>query len=180
MRQLVPRFKNEWKVQAHSTRRVMQNDGERRLPLMWKIIPVTSLLILLLFTSIGAPTYSQQPKSKTQHKLPELTPRRPECGLVLPARDERHDLARLVRSQQFLDCERDGFPKDLAPPWKTTDEGENKLSDACEYFAGESAKDYPQVGQENLKLAADRCHIELMQIILMKMVEGLGPRQKQP
>ena len=49
--------------------------------------------------------------------------------------------------------------------------------EACEYFAGQSARDYPQVGQENLKLAADRCRIEVMQIILMKMVEGLGQQQ---
>jgi hypothetical protein len=34
----------------------------------------------------------------------------------------------------------------------------------------ESARDYPQVGQENLKLAADRRRIEVMQIILMTMV----------
>ena len=115
-----------------------------------------------------------------QYILPELTPRKPECGLFLPARDERHDLARLVRSQQFVDCERDGFPKDLAPPWKTTDEGEKKLGDACDYFVGESARDYPQVGQENLKLASDRCRIEVMQIILMKMVEGFGQQPKQP
>lgn len=147
---------------------------------MWKMPAVSILLVLLLVMPSGTPTYSQQPKSKTQHKLPELTPRKPECGLFMPARDERHDLARLVRSQQFLDCERDGFPKDLAPPWKTTDEGEKKLSDACEYFAGESAKNYPQVGQDNLKLAADRCHIELMQVILEKMVEGFGQQPKKP
>ncbi|MGB0035502.1 MAG: hypothetical protein WBP79_08520 [Candidatus Acidiferrales bacterium] len=147
---------------------------------MWRTLAVSILLLFLLFTPSGAPTYSQQTKSKTQHKLPELTPRKPECGLFLPARDERHDLARLLRSQQYLDCERDGFPKDLAPPWKTTEEGEKKLGDACEYFAGESARDCPQVGQENLKLAADRCRIEVMQIILMKMAEGLGAQPKQP
>ena len=146
---------------------------------MWRSFPF-SLLVLLLFALIG-PIYSQQHKDKTPNKgLPELMPRRPECGLFIPERDERHDLARLVRSEQFLDCERDGFPKDLAPPWKTTDEGEKKLSQACEYFAGESVRDYPQVGQENLKLAAERCRIEVMQIILMKMVEGLGQQPKQP
>jgi len=128
------------------------------------------LMVLLLFVSIGAPMYSQQQKDKTPNKLPELIPRRPECGLFMPERDERRDLARLVRSGQFLDCERDGFPKNLAPPWKTSEEGTKKLSDACEYFAGESARDYPQVGQENLKLASDRCHIEVMQIILMRLV----------
>lgn len=121
----------------------------------------------------GAPIYSQQHEGKTPNKLPELMPKKPECGLFLPARDERHDLARLVRSEQFLECERDGFPKDLAPPWKTSEEGEKKLNDACEYFAGESARDYPQVGQENIKLAADRCYIEVLQITLAKMVQGL-------
>jgi hypothetical protein len=139
-----------------------------------------AVLMLAFFIWIVAPMYSQQPKSKAQHKPTELTPRKAECGLFLPARDERHDIARLLRSQQFLDCERDGFPKDLAPPWKTTEEGEKKLGDACGYFVGESARDYPQVGQDDIKLAADRCRIEVMQIILLKMVEGLGPQPKQP
>jgi hypothetical protein len=146
---------------------------------MWNSLP-PSLAVLLYFTSLGAPIHSQPRKSQTPNKLAEITPRRPECGLFLHARDEQHDLARLLRSQQFLDCERDGFPKDLAPPWKTTEEGEKKLGDACRYFAGESARNYPQVGQENLKLAADRCRIELIQIILEKMVEGLGQQPKQP
>jgi hypothetical protein len=141
---------------------------------MWRAISLAGFLILAIFTSVVAPIFSQQPKSKTLHKQPELTPRKPECGLFLPARDERHDLARLLRSQQFVDCERDGFPKDLAPPWKTTDEGEKKLGNACEYFAGESGRYYPQVGKEDVKLAADRCRIEVIQIILSKMVEGLG------
>lgn len=91
-------------------------------------------------------------------------------GLFLPARDERHDLARLVRSEEFLECERDGFPKALAPPWKTSDEGTKKLGDACEYFSGVSARNYPQAGRENLELAADRCRINVMQIILMTLV----------
>ena len=131
-------------------------------------------LVLLLSMLDLTPAHSQQTKGRAPSSPPELKPRKPECGLFLPARDERHDLARLVRSQQFIDCERDGFPRELAPPWKTTEEGEKKLSDACEFFAGKSAKEYPQVGRENLKLAADRCHIEVMQIILMKMVEGAG------
>lgn len=83
-------------------------------------------------------------------------------------------MARLVRTDQFLDCERDGFPKTLAPPWKTSEEGEKKLSDACNYFAAKSVREYPQAGQANLQLASDRCHINVMQIILMKMVEGPG------
>jgi hypothetical protein len=92
----------------------------------------------------------------------------------MPERDERHDLARVVRADEFLGCERDGLPKDLAPPWKDTEEGEKKLSDACEYFGEKAGKEYPQVGRANLKLATDRCRIIVMQIILSKMVEGLA------
>jgi hypothetical protein len=128
-------------------------------------------VILLVLSFIAAPSYSQQ-KSRTPTKLAELTPRRTECGLFMPARDERKDLARLVRSQQFLDCERDGFPKNLAPPWKTSEEGTKKLGDACEYFAGESARDYPQIGQESLKLAADRCRVNVILIIIPTLVQG--------
>jgi hypothetical protein len=87
-------------------------------------------------------------------------------------------MARLIRADQFLDCERDGFPKPLAPPWKETTEGEKKLGDACNYFAAKSVKEYPQAGRENLQLAAARCHMNVMQIILEKMVEGLGQPPK--
>ena|SRR6202171_963792 len=136
---------------------------------MWR--PFLVSLLVLHLTSIGAPIYSQQRKAQTpRNKLADLTPRRTECGLFLPEPDERHDLARLVRAQQFLDCERDGFPKDLAPPWKTSEEGTKKLGDACEYFARESARNYPQAGQENLKLAADRCRVEVMLIIMQTLV----------
>lgn len=105
---------------------------------------------------------------------PQLMPQRPECGIFLPERDERHDLARLIRADQFITCERDGFPQRLAPPWKATDEGEKKLGDACEYFTTQSSRAYPQVGQANLKLAANRCRINVMQIILSKMAGGLS------
>lgn len=137
-----------------------------------------AVLIFLLFTLFAAPTPSPQDKNVASVKLPELTPRRPECGLFLPARDERRDMARLVRADQFLDCERDGFPKDLAPPWKTSEEGEKKLSGACDYFAQKSVREYPQAGHANLELAFDRCHINVMQVILTKMVEGLGQPPK--
>lgn len=118
----------------------------------------------------------QLPQSSTTKPadLPELKPQRPECGVFLPERDERHDLARLLRADQFLTCERDGFPKHLAPPWKETEEGEKKLGEACEYFVAQSGKEYRQVGEANLQLAADRCRINVMQIILMKMVDGFG------
>ncbi len=137
---------------------------------MCRTFPVSFLLVLILFTSIGTPIYSQQREGQTPNKLAEVTPQRTECGLFLPARDERHDLARLVRAQQFLDCERDGFPENLAPPWKTSEEGTKKLGAACEHFAGDSARDYPQVGQKNLKLAADRCRINVMLIIIQTLV----------
>ena len=88
-------------------------------------------------------------------------------------------MARLVRADQFLQCERDGFPTTLAPPWKETDEGEKKLADACEYFAARSAKEFPQVGKASLKLAADRCRINVVQVILGNMVEGLGQPPKK-
>jgi hypothetical protein len=130
------------------------------------------VLTLALALLLVGPVRSQQEKDKT--KAPELMPRRPECGILLPERDEAHDVARLVRADQFIDCERDGFPKSLAPPWKETEEGEKKLADACEYFAAQSAARYPKVGQDNLVLAADRCRINVMQVILTKMVEGLA------
>jgi hypothetical protein len=81
------------------------------------------VLILFLFTSVGSPVHSQQ-QGKIPTNLPEVTPRRGECAILLPERDERHDLARLVRADHFLDCERDGFPKHLAPPWKEQEEAE--------------------------------------------------------
>ncbi len=143
---------------------------------MWKLFTTVSLLVLLLFT----PTYSQEQKDKTPTKPPEITPRRPECAILLPERGERHDFARLARAEQFLSCERDGYPKTLAPPWKTSEEGTKKLGDACGYFAGESAREYPQVGQANLKLAASGCRINVMDIIMMQLVQGLGAQPKQP
>jgi len=77
-----------------------------------------------------------------------------------------------VRSQEFVDCERDGYPKDLAPPWKTADEGTKKLGDACEYFAAKSARDYPGVAQDDIILAADRCRIQVMLLIIPTLVPG--------
>jgi len=66
----------------------------------------------------------------------------------------------------------------LAPPWKETVEAEKKLGDACEYFSAQSATEYANVGEANLKLAADRCRINVMQIILTKMVDGLAQPPK--
>lgn len=127
-------------------------------------------ILLLLAASQLHPQQSSESKPP---KPPEIVPRRPECGILLPERDERHDVARLIRADEFLKCERDGFPKAMAPPWKETEEGEKKLGDACEYFAAQSVKEYASVGQASLKLAADRCRINVMQIILGKMVEGI-------
>lgn len=132
------------------------------------------LVLTVLVLTFACSTLHSQQKGKTETKPPEIMPRRPECGILLPERGERNDVARLIRADQFIQCERDGFPKALAPPWKETEEAEKKLGDACEYFAVKSAKEFPEAGQENLKLAADRCRINVMQIILSKMVEGLG------
>lgn len=135
-------------------------------------------LFLTIALLVGtAPSYSQQ-GNHAKTAAQGIKPRHPECGILLPEPDERHDLARLVRADQFLDCERDGFPKSLAPPWKETDEGEKKLGDACDYYAVQSAKNYPGVGQANLSLAADRCRINVMQVILGKMVEGTPQSSK--
>ncbi len=128
------------------------------------------VLTLFAFASVGV--YSQPQKSKTAP--PEIVAKRPECGILLPERDERHDVARLIRADQFLDCERDGFPKQFAPPWKEQDEAEKKLGDACGYFIAKSVRDYPKVGQANLQLASDRCHLNVMSIILEQLVKGVG------
>jgi hypothetical protein len=135
------------------------------------------VLTLFLFASVGTPVHSQQ-QGKTPIKLPEVKPRRGECAILLPERGERHDLARLVRADQFLDCERDGFPKHLAPPWKEQEEAETKLGDACKYFIAKSVREYPQAGQANLQLAADRCRINVMDVILQQLVKGLGSSPK--
>jgi hypothetical protein len=142
---------------------------------MSRSFPVVVMLFLLL--SVGVSVHSQQ-QGKTPTKLPEVKPRRGECAILLPERDERHDLARLVRADQFLDCERDGFPKGLAPPWKEQEEAEKKLGDACDYFIAKSVKNYPKVGQANLQLAADRCRINVMDVILQQLVKGLGGSPK--
>lgn len=130
------------------------------------------VLTFLILTLVGVPMYSQKSDGKMQAKEKGLMQRRGECASLMPERDERRDVARLVRADQFLDCERDGYPKHLAPPWKDSVEGTKKLSDACEYFAEKAAKEYPQLGQANLKLAADRCRINVMQVILMTLVPG--------
>jgi hypothetical protein len=126
--------------------------------------PFPVFFVVLLLVLSGTPVQSQQ-HGKTPPKLPEVKPTRGECAILLPERDERHDLARLVRADQFLDCERDGFPKDLAPPWKEQEEAEKKLGAACVYFAAKSVKEYPRAGQANLQLASDRCHINVMGVI---------------
>ena len=124
---------------------------------------------LTLFFCIYA---GAQQQGKATAKLPQVKPKRGECAILLPERDERRDLARLVRADQFLDCERDGFPKHLAPPWKEQQEAEKKLSAACEYFIAKAVKDYPQVGQANLQLVADRCRINVLTVIFDQLVQS--------
>jgi hypothetical protein len=130
----------------------------------------TFRLIFMLALSIlfVAPMRSQDQHAVTP-KLPELTAQRPECGLFLPMRDERFDMAKLIRADQFVNCERDGYPKNIAPPWKETLEAESKLAQACEYFAAESARDYPTLAKQDLILAADRCRITVIQIMIEKL-----------
>jgi hypothetical protein len=134
----------------------------------------SQILLTVLLLSIVCPRVLSQGRSKTPKA--EITPRRPECAILLPERGERNDLAKLIRADQFLQCERDGFPTNLAPPWTKPGEGEQKLGDACEYFASQSARQFPQVGQASLKLAADRCRINVAQAVLDTMVAG--PAQK--
>ncbi len=126
-----------------------------------------AVLTVLLCVYAGA-----QQQGKTTAKLPEVKPKRGECAILLPERDERRDLARLVRADQFLDCERDGFPKHLAPPWKEQEEAEKKRSAACEYFIAKAVKDYPQVGRANLQLVADRCRINVLTVIFDQLVQS--------
>jgi hypothetical protein len=128
-----------------------------------------SAAALTLFLCIYA---GSQQQGKTPAKRPQVKPKRGECALFLPERDERRDLARLVRADQFLDCERDGFPKHLAPPWKEQQEAEEKLSAACEYFIAKAVKDYPQVGQANLQLVADRCRVNVLTVIFDQLVQS--------
>jgi hypothetical protein len=128
--------------------------------------PAATLIVVLCMYA-GA----QQPADKAT-KAREIKPKRGECAILLPAHDERRDLARLVRSDQYLDCERDGFPKHLAPPWKEQEEAEKKLSAACDYFIAKAVKDYPQVGRANLQLVADRCRINVLTVILGQLVES--------
>ena len=136
------------------------------------------VLTLFLCIPIGAPVHSQQQGKGAPIKLPGIKPKRGECAILLPERDERRDLARLVRADQFLDCERDGFPKRLAPPWKEQEEAEKKLSDACEYFIAKAVNDYPQVGQANLQLVADRCRINVLSVVLDQLLQGVVSNAK--
>ena len=88
---------------------------------------VPAALMMCVFTFIGASLHSRQDKPNVPAKPPEIMPRRPECGILLPERGERYDMARLIRADQFLDCERDGFPKHLSPPWTETAEAETSI-----------------------------------------------------
>jgi hypothetical protein len=108
---------------------------------------------------VGSPAIHAQAATTKQG---ELRATRPECEILLPDRDEPNDLAKLIRADQFLRCERDGFRRDLAPPWKTEAETHDKLVDACDYFASVSGKYFSRVGQDALKVAHDRCIIGIL------------------
>lgn len=121
---------------------------------MKALLRVSAFVIVsvVIVTSVGN---SEQAGTSAS---PEIRPKRPECAMLLPETGERDDLAKLIRSDQFLRCERDGFPETLSPPWKTSDEGIKKLGDACQYFDNTSRRLYPQIGRENLQLARGRCY----------------------
>lgn len=67
--------------------------------------------------------------------------------------------------------ERDGCPKQLAPPWKTSEESTQKLGDACDYFSQNASREYPLIGQESIRLARNRCLINVVQVILTSLVQ---------
>jgi len=72
-----------------------------------------------------------------------LRPRVAECAIPMPDRDETYDMARLLRAEQFPDCERDGFPKHLAPPWKNSVEGK-KTARCVRVLRRESSQRIPK------------------------------------
>jgi hypothetical protein len=128
-----------------------------------------SVCIAVIF---GSPAIHAQTSTSNQG---ELRPTRPECEILLPERDEPNDLAKLIRADQFLRCERDGFRKDVAPPWRTEAEAHDKLVDACDYFATVSGKYFSLVGQDALKVAHDRCITRLLTLSMT----GLGKSSPQ-
>jgi len=138
---------------------------------------IVSLVILGANLLLGQAAPKQRSSVQAQTppaKLPEVEPKRPECAILLPERDERNDLAKLIRAEQFLRCERDGFPKNFAPPWKTSEEAMQKLSGACDYFSKVSVREFSQAGKDNLALARMRCHVNVLTIGLMQFTRGLS------
>ncbi|PYP91701.1 MAG: hypothetical protein DMG65_06555 [Candidatus Angelobacter sp. Gp1-AA117] len=139
-------------------------------------VGITSLILIVVCitaTRLDSVGTSQRTGMSTVNQ-PEIQPKRPECAMLLPQRGERDDLAKLIRAEQFLRCERDGFPKNLAPPWKTSDEGIKKLGDACQYFDSTSRKLYSQVGRDNLQLARGRCYVNVATLSFELLLKGMG------
>jgi hypothetical protein len=130
-----------------------------------------TVLLVSLFINFNPCLVRSQQQRPT---LTEVQPKRPECVVLLPERDERNDVAKLIRAEEFLRCERDGFPANLAPPWKTDLEGEKKLGEACEFFSAAAVRDFrKQVLIEQLNLARQRCHINVATIIMYQLERGL-------
>lgn len=156
-----------------TTREVHYSSVKLRFPLIkregkmkpYRLISFVALCATISLTALGISSTTAT-QTQTPEKLPEIQPRRAECAMLLPERGEKNDVAKLIRAEQFLRCERDGFPKTLAPPWATSDEGIKKLGDACEYFNSQSRKDYSQVGAENLQLARARCFMNVASLTL--------------
>jgi hypothetical protein len=125
---------------------------------------------VLLFTCFVVVSMAQQPaKSKaTAHKGLRMSRR--ECAIFLPEPDERADTAKLLRGEQFAECERDGFPKSIAPPWSTEDEATTRLGDACDSFAEKSVRKFPQIPKTSVELARERCLLQVMSVILDRLI----------
>lgn len=130
-------------------------------------IGLTAMVLLFGFRA-----YRPLLVAEGKHSGPELKPRRPECGILFPERDERDDLAKLIRAEQFVRCERDGFPAQ-GPPWKTDEAAVHGMENACDYFAATSAKKFSQVGEDALTLARTRCYANIMTIELELLKNAL-------
>ena len=57
---------------------------------------------MLMILALAGTWMAQGPGAKTPAERPELTPRRAECGILMPEREENHDVARLVQQTNSL------------------------------------------------------------------------------
>jgi|SRR5215831_12264621 len=132
--------------------------------------------VVLLLAFLSLITHAAEKSKSHTVKTGRIT--RGECGLFYPEADERDDLAKLLRADQFVRCERDGFPRSIAPPWQSSEEASRKLADGCDYFNRLSSKNYSQLSQEDLSLAAMRCQINVLTVRLDSLVRDMAPALK--